>query len=528
MIDLALLENGTFVQKIIALDEIEKSGDPSATLPLIALLGKEGQDDSVRQALSDTIRALLAKNTSQIAPILADPASPALKIAVQLVGLLRLEAARGALAALIPALEGDMLVEAIFSLGHISDASALEIFRRYATSADPFVASASIRQLGRLGDFASVPMLREMLGAAESDAAYEVCSLSTASVVEALTTLGEGEAQAALIEKIHHRNPTVRRLIHATMIERGEKVVEPIAKFFDAGDNDEKVMAAFLLGQIKAPKGAELILSAFDKGKLNDPNVRFSVYDAFGNMPSLKTMICLVDGLNESDEMTLVAVASSLNRMVNPGVAAKISGVLTQGGPTGERVARAIIAAQATELFKAAYAVAPAAKALGDQLELSRDPAIRETFLATLGEIGGEAANADIARLTAKVEEAQKKRILAVDDSRSILMFYRAMLSDMGFEVVTAENGKLALDVLESDPAFDLVITDMNMPEMNGIELTRKVRESMFTETIPVVMATTESDKSQIELADHAGVTGYLVKPIKPDSLKATLDKMLG
>ncbi len=529
MIDMAVLEKGTFVQQILKLDEIEKSGDASALPHLCALYGKSGLDDSLRQALGDTIRSLYANNPSRIIETLSGPDLPERKIAILLCGQLALKEAHGPLCALARELKpGDDLVQVFSALGKVADESTLPVFREGAKCPDPFVTSQSISQLGAQKDASSVGFLKSILAEAEADDKYETCSLVTAAAIEALNGIGTREAIYALVAIIHHRNPTVRTIVHRLLVERGEEVVEAIGRFLDDGDTDEKIMAAGLLGLIGSPKGAELMLAAMDRGKLGDLNVRFAVYDAFGLIPSLKTMICLVDALDEKDEMTLVAVATSLNRMVNPGVIARVGMALSGGGEKAAAVARAIISAQAMELFKALYGSPEASKPIIEQLMSTRDQTARGVFISALDMLGGERASADSARLAKPEETEKKRRILVVDDSRSIIMFYRAVLSEMGLDVVTAGHGKAALAVLDKDFAFDLIITDMNMPEMNGVELTRKIKENFMYSSIPVVMATTEADESQKSMADRAGVSGYLVKPIKPEALSELLAGMFG
>lgn len=529
MTDLSVLETGTFVQRILLLDQIEKEGDASLISPLIELYGKDSLDESLRQALGDTLRAVLAKNPPSIVEILETRKGPELKVAIQLASQLALAEAAKPLMRLAEELPpGEELLMALSALGAVAGETAADIFRNGATNTDPLIAAECIGRLGALNDTSSIPLLAEILEDAGKDENYEFCSLATASAINALAKLTDPEAPGHLLRNIHHRNPTVRTLIHGILVARGEEMVEPIGRFLHEGDADEKIMAAGLLGLIGSQKGADLMLAAMDTGKLNDQSVRLSVYDAFGFIPSLKTMICLLDGLQETDEMTLVAVVASLNRMINPGVAAKVVALLAAGGAQGETVARAIVSAQAIEIFKAVYKDSAAAVVLLEQLTLSGNRAARGVFAEALRELGGERAEAD-ARLIGGTESGgMKKRVLAVDDSRSIIMFYKAVLAELGLDVTTAEHGKAALAVLETGPAYDLVITDMNMPEMNGIELTRKIRENPALASLPVVMATTETDRSQKAMADKSGVTGYLVKPIKPEAIKDLVIGLFG
>lgn len=130
-----------------------------------------------------------------------------------------------------------------------------------------------------------------------------------------------------------------------------------------------------------------------------------------------------------------------------------------------------------------------------------------------------------------RVQHTVKKmlRVLAVDDSRSILSYYRSVCTDLMLEVVTAENGQEAWAILSNSHAhyFHLVLVDMNMPVMDGIELTKKIRADHLWNKIPIIMATTESDKSQVRLAKQSGVDEFIIKPMTPNALEKKIKKLI-
>ena len=107
------------------------------------------------------------------------------------------------------------------------------------------------------------------------------------------------------------------------------------------------------------------------------------------------------------------------------------------------------------------------------------------------------------------------KRIMTVDDSASIRQVVSFTLSNAGYDVVTAEDGVDALSKLGGAPV-NLVITDLNMPNMDGIELIRNIRKEPASKFVPVVMLTTESQPAKKAEGKAAGATGWIVKPFKP------------
>ncbi|KDB50887.1 response regulator receiver protein [Sphaerotilus natans subsp. natans DSM 6575] len=109
------------------------------------------------------------------------------------------------------------------------------------------------------------------------------------------------------------------------------------------------------------------------------------------------------------------------------------------------------------------------------------------------------------------------KRILVVDDSATMLMSLKGSLEMSGFKVDTAIDGKAALDKIKAGLKPDLIISDLNMPRMDGIELVRETRKVLkFT---PILMLSTESQKAKREQAKAQGATGWLMKPIHGSDL---------
>ena len=120
---------------------------------------------------------------------------------------------------------------------------------------------------------------------------------------------------------------------------------------------------------------------------------------------------------------------------------------------------------------------------------------------------------------------AMTKRILTIDDSKTIRDMLMLTLSDAGFEVLQAVDGQDGLDVLGKENV-DVVITDINMPKMDGYEVIRHLRRDAAYKTTPILVLTTESDTEKKNLARDAGATGWMVKPFDPDKLIATVRKV--
>ena len=117
------------------------------------------------------------------------------------------------------------------------------------------------------------------------------------------------------------------------------------------------------------------------------------------------------------------------------------------------------------------------------------------------------------------------KRILTVDDSKTMLDMLEFTLKGAGYEVLQAVNGQEGLDVLAANPV-DVVISDINMPVMDGITFIQELRKLPENKSLPVLILTTESGQDKKDQGRAAGATGWIVKPFDPQKLLAVINKV--
>lgn len=117
--------------------------------------------------------------------------------------------------------------------------------------------------------------------------------------------------------------------------------------------------------------------------------------------------------------------------------------------------------------------------------------------------------------------------ILTVDDSASIRLTTRVALSNAGYTITEAVDGMDGIDKLNGGQ-FDLIVTDLNMPKMDGLTMIRELRKMPAHMGVPVIFLTTESDNDLKQQAKAAGATGWLTKPFDPESLVKIVRKVLG
>lgn len=123
-------------------------------------------------------------------------------------------------------------------------------------------------------------------------------------------------------------------------------------------------------------------------------------------------------------------------------------------------------------------------------------------------------------------EASMAKRVLAVDDSATVRQVLSLTLKGAGYEVIEAVDGQDALNKLGQEKVH-MMITDLNMPKLDGINLIREVRKDPSNRFIPIIMLTTESQEVKKQEGKSAGASGWLVKPFKPEQLLAVVKMVL-
>lgn len=125
------------------------------------------------------------------------------------------------------------------------------------------------------------------------------------------------------------------------------------------------------------------------------------------------------------------------------------------------------------------------------------------------------------------IEQAEvAPRALVVDDSRAARTMVGNMMSQLGFDVLKAEHGQAALDLLDPEAPPDAIVVDWNMPVMDGVEFARALRAVKVFRTVPLLMISSESDPRRVASALLAGIDEYLFKPVDTEMIRQRLETM--
>ncbi len=522
-----------FLEKIAILDDIERTGDLQEIDGLFEFFLNPLKDQAVDTMVRNTLRVLLFSNPEKTISYLTSDIQAIRELCVNIAGEAKLAAAAPVLLELAgQSTDPDSLLLLLTAMSRIMSPEFIETFHQNAANPDSIIQSLCFEALGAYKDSSSIPIIKAQLEGNAGESRYETCEVPTWKAVEALEMIRTPEAIDVLVAMLHHRNPTARRLIHQTLENIGADAVDPVARVFASGSPDMKIMAANVLGRIGERKGSDLLIQALDEKLLQSSNELFAAYEALGNIPSMKSIVFLLDTLQqEQDDIALMAAVNALDGQLLPGVMQKISTFFSEGLKNGEaqpkRVLQAIVTGRCTGFLEALYDDMDTVAELVVLVAASNNPENIAAFLEVFKKKGGEPARNFQKVLEQETTVQRSGRLLAVDDSKAMLNFYLTAASGLGLEVTTASNGQDALNHLENSPPFDLVVVDMNMPVMDGIEFTEKARAMSAYKDVPIIMATTESAKSQGQLAKKAGVTTFLKKPFTIESLQHKIHQIV-
>ena len=500
-----------------ALLELSRAPAEFAIPVLIALLAGKPEFGEAHPDLKEVLYSRALDSPDVVSQLMIREAKPSHRMALaELAGEIRLDAATPILLGILNEDENEKILRsAITALGMIGDASATTPISEYLYSGSVELIIAAIQALGQLGTPTAIQRLADKLGA-DSDLDYMILDVfSWSQEPEALSRLNATlSAQHA-----HLRNAGKQRLA-----DIGPKAVPVLTSNLRYDDPDLLIHTLNVLGTI----GDESAIGPIRKllhNEPKDPNVRFAAYEALGLLPVAKGAFALAQGLHDPVDNVRAAAASAIDHNYNTVLAAGIKNMIRDEDGMERPVSRTIMDAECNTIFMDLI-----------QEELFRDYAVeylsrqahgdtRKNYIDLLS-AGNMADLAATIEGQADVKPQKALKVFAIDDSKMILNIYRSVLHKLGCDPVLFEFPIEAIDkVKEQKP--DLIFTDLNMPEINGVDLTRAVREMHTKEQLPIIMVTTQNECQDNDAAVEAGITAILHKPFNEDSLRQAMEEHL-
>jgi CheY-like chemotaxis protein/HEAT repeat protein len=409
-----------------------------------------------------------------------------------------------------------IIESAIIALGMIADPSAATAVSEFLYSSNWEIVIASIRTLGTLATPEAIQKLGDRLGG-DSDLDLMIIDIiAKIQIPEALEmlnqTLGSQHAhlRAAVKQKLGGVGVmSVRILIKNLFVDNPDLIIHSLNVLGDIGDSAAIPAIRKLIHQ-----------------QPEDPNVRFAAYETLGRLPLDRGVYTLAAGLNDPVDNVRNAAAKAIDRHYNAALAGGIRNLIRSEDPEALKVMTTIIDSQCDTIFLDLWDEDCFQTPAIDYLTHKAHPDVRSYFTRTF-EKAGHNDLANQIKPKKAIKEKTALKIFAVDDSKMILNIYRTMLHNLGCESHLFEFPAKALERVQKEKP-DAILTDLNMPDITGIEFTKGVRQWYNDVEMPIIMVTTQHEAQENKAAYAAGVNNIIHKPFTEAQIGNSLAKFAG
>ncbi|HEY9765012.1 MAG TPA: response regulator [Chroococcales cyanobacterium] len=332
-----------------------------------------------------------------------------------------------------------------------------------------------------------------------------------------------GQAIEHLNQALRSHHVAVRGRAKSHLIRLGPAAVPLLLPNLVDPDIDFLIHTLNALGEIGDRRAVKPIRQLLQK-EPEDANVRFAAYETLGMIPLAQEAYALAEGLSDPVPHVRLAAARAIERNYGKVLATGIENLL-QDPTLFEGITRAFLDSQCDRVFESLLQQESFRKPAFSYLRGEAHPDVVSHFARLLREKGFSAWAEEIGRNVNSLP-SNRFSILAVDDSRMILNIYKTTLFQLGHQAELFEFPERALERLKEEKP-DLLITDLNMPGLNGIEVARLARTLYAKEHLAILMVTTQNRLEDRSEAHAAGVDAILLKPFTKESLKEMIDGLL-
>ena len=517
----------TDVQKK-AMTELAK-GPERIVLPLLEYLTKiEIVDEKVQEALYELILDKAYGNSDLVIEYISKNEKKARLLFLKAAGELFLIDTAPALKQIISTdKDPQILIAAAQALGALRLPESLDTFGLMAAHHDKEVKKSAIFAISGTGNQEAVDLIIRFLGEDEE---------TNKLAVEALSEMQDLYALEQLTSLLSSSITIVRDTAIDQLLKLGNKSTPILTKAFKNAQADYLVHLITTLGYIGDPAGIPPILDIINT-QPKDANIRQAAYEAMERIPSPKTAICLAQGLQDPVETVRMSAARAIDKNLSKPLVAGLKNIVRTGSSDALNAVSALIDSEAGNIFNFIVEEESFQNLARQHITQKADPGTRKIFLKTMAGIGQKKFVDEITKKTANNGKSSTKKaeIIVIDDSKMMLKLYQNKLSALGFEPQTFERPEDAIPhIIATRP--DLVITDLNMPNISGLELTREVRKKFTRKELPVLMITTQSDFVEDKEGDmsvndsiltKSGINKILHKPFTDDDFKKAIYQFL-
>ncbi len=495
--------------------ELSKSDDDFA-IPLLAyLIYCHPEITDQYPTLNELLLTKILDYPELLIARLAVPV-PESAVYLRLAGLARLPEAVPAVMKLLTSTDDiELLENGLIALGEIGEPAAVNAITEFLYADIRKLVLAAVRALGQVGSTTALQRLAERMG---GDSELDTMILDIFARVQ------NDLALQKLNETLQSHYAYLRNLAKKHLVAIGAKAVPMLISNLQQDDPDFLIHTLNILGEIGDGSAISPIRKLLDNHPRN-ANIRFAAYEALGLLPMERGAYALAAGLTDPVGNVRAAAARAVNSAFSEVLAAGVKNMVRAGGEEAAVIVRTLLDVQADKIVLSMMGEEVFQQVAVPYLASCVHYSIRDYFLNLFRRHGQMELAKQIESGVEKKTAEQDVRPLAcaVDDSRMILKIYQKLLHELGYEPVLFEFPAAALDWLEKKkPA--ILFTDLNMPEVTGIELIERVRRRYAREELPIIMVTTQDEVQDNEAALAAGVNDILAKPFTAETLREAID----
>nr|WP_319396031.1 HEAT repeat domain-containing protein [uncultured Desulfobacter sp.] len=513
----------------MALAELAK-GPEEVVFPLLEYLTKiDISDTTIQESLYDLILDKAYGNTHLVIEYITSNETKTRIQFIRAAGDLFLEET-------IPVLtqvaqneaDPEIIIPAINSLAVFRKPEHMEIFSSFTTNSDPDIIKAAIFAIGALPNPQAADTLVSFL--CEDEVINKL-------VVQALA----GKQELYDLEQITLLLSSPVTIIRDTAIDElinmGQKATPLLTKAFQNAEADYMVHLITTLGYIADQSAIPAIIDIINTMP-KDANIRQAAYEAMERIPSPRTAICLVQGLQDPEESVRMSAARAVDKNLSKPLVAGLKNIVREKSPEAMSTVSALIDTDATNIFNFLMGEESFKELAGDHITQKASPATRKAFLKNMATIGQMDFAKEVAAKIIKTKEPEVSsslKIVVVDDSKMMLKLYQNKLSVLGLACEIYHRPEEAVKRILSEKP-DLVISDLNMPNISGLELTMEIRRKYPRAELPILMITTQSDfveekkgnmNVNASVLKKTGINRILHKPFSDSDFKESVFNLL-
>ena len=405
--------------------------------------------------------------------------------------------------------EKDLLVSTLKTMGEIKDKSFAAVVSDFLYADDLEVICEAVNTLGCCITPLAVNALYARAGANKDVDKAIIKALASGEIPEALD---------AMAKFLGSRQASLRNYARLALTRLREKAVPSLLKLLDeATESDLIILCLNTLGETGSSEAVKPV-RRFIQTMPENPNVRFAAYEALGLLPVRKGAYTLTGGLIDPDEMVRTAAAKAVDHLFDDFFEVGLNNLLTHE-ENPYLIVDALLTAECDKTYRSLikstdfkehskkyFKENKSDELIRHYLEITDDESFKKYLKTLIGKTFVETAH----------------DICVVDDSKLLLRIYRKMLAPTGLSFELFEHAEAALEYVKNHKP-SLVLTDLNMPQMDGHQFSREIRKIYASEELPIVMVTTQEEGELKDSFGESGIQEYLIKPFTETMLSKVI-----